>query len=100
MAFSQANFKAVPSHDSVPNHDSQIIAIVACFTILSLIALGLRLVSRRINRISFNYDDYLAIVSWVHMFTNQVSRIRLTQIQILTLGEGAMIASGKCERSN
>lgn len=48
-----------------PNHDAQIHTIVAVFSTLSLIALILRLMSRKLKRVVYHYDDYLAIAAWV-----------------------------------
>ena len=78
-----------------PNHDSQIYAVVACFSALSFIALTLRLMSKRMKGVKFYYDDYLAIISWVHMSLSKIVSIRLTYVQVLTLAEGVMIASGQ-----
>ena len=53
-------------HDAdVPNHDVEIWAIFIVFSVLSLITLSLRLMSRRIKHLSYYYDDYLAIAAWV-----------------------------------
>ena len=49
------------------NHKSEIIAVVIVFPILALFALILRLLSRRLKRISLYYDDYFAITAWVSM---------------------------------
>ena len=49
-----------------PNHDFEITSVVACFSALSLVALSLRLMSKRVKRVGFDHDDYLAIISWVY----------------------------------
>ena len=77
-----------------PNHDSKIFAIVASFSALSFTALSLRLMSKRIKGAHFYYDDYLAIISWVSMCLSKAVSIRLTDVQLLTLSEGVMIATG------
>ena len=61
-----------------PNHDSEIIAVVASFSALSLVALSLRLTSKRMKGAHFYYDDYLAIIAWVHICLAKVLPIRLT----------------------
>lgn len=48
-----------------PNHDGLIIGVVSVFSVLSFGALVMRLVSKRIKRAAWDYDDFLAIVSWV-----------------------------------
>lgn len=54
-----------PQQDSLnANHDRQIVSIIAVFSSFSFIALILRLASKRLKRVAFDYDDYLAIVSW------------------------------------
>lgn len=47
------------------NHDVLIISIVAVFSILSFTAIIMRLLSRRLKSVSFDWDDYLAVLSWV-----------------------------------
>ncbi|KAI4276076.1 MAG: hypothetical protein LQ337_002744 [Flavoplaca oasis] len=64
--------------DPTANHNTEIIAIVIVFPILALFALILRLLSRRLKRISLYYDDYFAITAW-----------------IFALAEGAMLAKGE-----
>lgn len=51
--------------DGNPNHDAEIYVIFAIFTALSSTALVLRLMSRRIKRISDHWDDLLAVSAWV-----------------------------------
>lgn len=53
--------------DSNPtiNHDAEIMSIVAVFSSLSLVALTLRLLARRIKRVGLDWDDYLVMASWV-----------------------------------
>ena len=47
------------------NHNAQLIAVPAVFVTLSLVALMLRIYSRRLKRVPLYYDDYFAIGSWV-----------------------------------
>ena len=51
--------------DPHANHDNLIISIVAIFSVLSSTALLMRLASKRIKKLSLDWDDYLAIGSWV-----------------------------------
>lgn len=53
--------------DEFPNHDIDIYVIFAIFTALSSTALILRLVSRRIKRVSFHWDDILVVSAWVYI---------------------------------
>ena len=54
--------------DRRSNHDAEIIAIVAVFLPISLIALVLRLMSRRLKHVKLYYDDYFAIGAWVRVW--------------------------------
>ena len=54
------------------NHDRQIISVIAVFSAFSFTALILRLVSKRIKRVAFDYDDYLVIISWARPLTRNV----------------------------
>lgn len=51
------------------NHNGSIYTATAVFSTLSLIALVLRLMSRRLKKITFYYDDYLAVAAWVTLST-------------------------------
>ena len=61
-----ATFDSVDSDPTV-NHDAEVMSIVAVFSSLSLVALTLRLLARRIKRVGFDWDDYLVVASWVCM---------------------------------
>ena len=54
------------------NHDAEIIAIVAVFLAFSLVALVLRLMSRRLKHVKLYYDDYLAIGAWVRVLIEDI----------------------------
>lgn len=51
----------VKSKSTDHNYDDEIIITVAVSSALSLIAVCLRLMSRRIKRVALSYDDYLII---------------------------------------
>ena len=51
--------------DGNSNHDAEIYVIFAIFTALSSTALILRLISRRIKRVSYHWDDLLVVSAWV-----------------------------------
>ena len=54
--------------ESDANHDHLIYAIVSIFSILSTIALAMRLFSKYLKGVRVDYDDYLVIISWVRLF--------------------------------
>ena len=51
--------------DPHANNDNLIISTVAILSVLSSTALLMRLASKRIKMTSLDWDDYLAIGSWV-----------------------------------
>ena len=65
------------SHTSSPivNHDAQIISTVAILCSLSVVALGLRLLSRRLRKMKLQLDDYLVLAAWVLMFLGLSERV-------------------------
>ena len=65
MASTPQDLAASFDSDPTINHNAEIMSIVAVFTTLSLVALTLRLMARRIKRVGFDWDDYLVIASWV-----------------------------------
>ena len=65
MAATPQNLAATFDSDPTVNHEAEIISIVAAFSCLSLVALTLRLLSRRLKRVGLDWDDYLVIASWV-----------------------------------
>lgn len=48
------------------NHDDLIMSVVALSSLLSFTAIIMRLLSRRLKSVAFDWDDYLAVFSWVH----------------------------------
>ena len=56
---------AMNSTSSHVNRNGEIISVTVIFTSLSLTALCLRLLSRRLKRVNLHYDDYLIIAAWV-----------------------------------
>lgn len=52
--------------DGDPNHDVEVYVVFAIFTALSSTALVLRLMSRRIKRVSYHLDDLLVVSAWVY----------------------------------
>ena len=69
MATTPQGLTASFDTDPTVNHNAEIISIVAVFSSLSLVALGLRLMARRIKRVGFDWDDYLVIAAWVCIYT-------------------------------
>lgn len=69
MATTPQGLSAIFDSDPTINHDGEIISIVTVFSSLSLIALALRLISRRIKRVGFDWDDYLVVAAWVCIST-------------------------------
>ena len=65
MATTPQGLTATFDSDPTINHDAEIISVVAVFSSLSLVALSLRLLSRRIKRVGLDWDDYLVVASWV-----------------------------------
>lgn len=65
MAFGVRNEKEKEKEKTDYNDDAKIITTVAVCSALSLIAVSLRLASRRIKRITMGYDDYLIVFAWV-----------------------------------
>lgn len=53
------------STDAEANHEGRIIATVVIFSCLSVTATSLRIISRRMKKISLGVDDYLVIFSLV-----------------------------------
>lgn len=57
----------------LPNHDSEIYAIVTIFVVVSFIAVVLRLYSRRLKVAALSYDDGLVIIAWAsQLFQEQL----------------------------
>lgn len=69
MATTPQGLTAAFDSDPTINHDAEIISVVAVFSSLSLVALSLRLLSRRIKRVGLDWDDYLVVASWVCIFS-------------------------------
>ena len=65
MAATPQGLSASFNSDPTINHEAEIVSIVTVFSSLSLVALALRLLSRRIKRVGFDWDDYLVIAAWV-----------------------------------
>ena len=65
MATTPQGLSASFDSDPTVNHDAVIISIVTVFSSLSVVALTLRLMSRRIKRVDFDWDDYLVVAAWV-----------------------------------
>ena len=65
MAATPQGLSASFNSDPTVNHDAEIISIVTVFSSLSVVALALRLLSRRIKRVGFDWDDYLVVAAWV-----------------------------------
>lgn len=65
MATTPQGLSALFDSDPTINHNAEIISIVTVFSSLSLVALALRLISRRIKRVGFDWDDYLVVAAWV-----------------------------------
>lgn len=65
MALTSQGLTATFDTDPTINHDAEIISIVAVFSGLSLVALTLRLMSRRLKHVRLDWDDYLVVASWV-----------------------------------
>ena len=65
MAATPQGLSASFDSDPTINHDAEIISIVSVFSTLSVVALALRLLSRRIKRVGFDWDDYLVVAAWV-----------------------------------
>ena len=65
MATTPQGLSASFDSDPTINHAAEIISIVTVFSSLSVVALALRLMSRRIKRVGFDWDDYLVVAAWV-----------------------------------
>lgn len=65
MASTPGGLTATFDSDPTINHDAEIISIVVVFSSLSLAALTLRLMSRRLKHVNLDWDDYLVVASWV-----------------------------------
>ena len=65
MAATPQGLSASFDSDPTINHEAEIVSIVTVFSSLSVVALALRLLSRRIKRVGFDWDDYLVIAAWV-----------------------------------
>ena len=65
MATTPQGLSASFDSDPTINHDAEIISIVTVFSTLSVVALALRLMARRIKRVGFDWDDYLVVAAWV-----------------------------------
>ena len=73
MAATPQGLSAAFDSDPTINHNGEIISIVAVFSSLSVVALALRLISRRIKRVGFDWDDYLVVAAWVCISTKSTS---------------------------
>lgn len=58
----------IKSESTDHNFDNEIITTVAVSSALSLTAVFLRLMSRRIKRVALSYDDYLIVFAWVFSY--------------------------------
>lgn len=57
--------KTALSTDAEANHKGRIIATVVVLSCLSVLATGLRIISRRMKKLSLGVDDYLVLFSLV-----------------------------------
>ena len=86
--------EATNTSSAKDNRHSDIIAVTVVFSSLSLLTVCLRLLSRRLKRVDLHYDDYLVIAAWVILDLCR-NRWHLTEFQIFTFAEGAMVAAGE-----
>ena len=68
LRFNKMADASVPSAiDLTANHDAEIISLSVVFVTLSLLSVIARLVSKKIQHVTFSGEDILLVLSWVHI---------------------------------